>query len=121
MTGAGESRRLDAFVVSYSDEDPARAQRIANRLARVFVDEHSKSRAERAEDTSAFIGTELRASQVRLADLEAKLRKAKELYMGQLPEQTQANSQTRPASGSSSSRTPLHSGASRIACPWSSA
>ena len=94
VTGAGESRRLDAFVVSYSDEDPARAQRIANRLARVFVDEHSKSRAERAEDTSAFIGTQLRASQVRLADLEAKLRKAKESYMGQLPEQTQANLQT---------------------------
>ncbi len=94
VTGAGESRRLDAFVLSYSDEDPARAQRIANRLARVFVDEHSKSRTERAEDTSAFIGTQLRASQARLADLEARLRKAKESYMGQLPEQTQANLQT---------------------------
>ena len=94
VAGAGDSRRLDAFVVSYSDEDPARAQRIANRLARVFVDEHSKSRAERAEDTSAFIGTQLRASQARLADLEARLRKAKESYMGQLPEQTQANLQT---------------------------
>jgi polysaccharide chain length determinant protein (PEP-CTERM system associated) len=91
VAGAVESRRLDAFVLSYADEDPARAQRIANRLARVFVDEHSKSRTERAEDTSAFIGAQLSASQARLAELEARLRKAKESYMGELPEQTQAN------------------------------
>ena len=51
-------------------------------------------RAEHAEDTSAFIATQLRASQARLADLEARLRKAKESHIGQLPEQTQANLQT---------------------------
>jgi succinoglycan biosynthesis transport protein ExoP len=89
-----EVRRLDTFIVSYSDEDPARAQRIANRLATVFVDENSKLRAERAEDTSAFIATQFRASQARLADLEARLRKSKEAYMGRLPEQTSANLQT---------------------------
>ncbi len=89
-----EPRRLDLFVVSYSDRDPRRAQRIANRLATVFVDENSKLRAEHAEDTSAFIATQLRASESRLADLEARLRKAKEAHMGRLPEQTQANLQT---------------------------
>jgi uncharacterized protein involved in exopolysaccharide biosynthesis len=118
LTGAGDSRRLDAFVLSYSDEDPARAQRIANRLARAFVDEHSKSRTERAEDTSAFIGTQQRASQARLADLEARLRKAKN--RGPAPGQTQANLQTL-GFGSSSSRMPTRFGVSRIACPWSSA
>jgi len=89
-----EIRRLDTFVVSYSDADPARAQRIANRLATVFVDENSKLRAEHAEDTSAFIATQFRASQARLADLEARLRTAKEAHMGRLPEQTAANLQT---------------------------
>jgi succinoglycan biosynthesis transport protein ExoP len=88
-----ETRRFDTFIVSYSDEDPARAQRITNRLARVFVDENSRSRTERAEDTSAFISTELQASKVRLTGLEARLRQAKEAYMGQLPEQTPANLQ----------------------------
>ena len=86
-------KRLDTFVVSYSDEDPVRAQRIANRLASIFVDENSKSRAERAEDTSMFIATQLRTSQARLADLEGRLRQSKEAHMGQLPEQTQANLQ----------------------------
>jgi polysaccharide chain length determinant protein (PEP-CTERM system associated) len=89
-----EIRRLDTFMVSYSDGDPVRAQRISNRLATVFVDENSKLRAEHAEDTSAFIATQLRASQARLADFEARLRKAKESHIGQLPEQTQANLQT---------------------------
>jgi polysaccharide chain length determinant protein (PEP-CTERM system associated) len=89
-----EPRRLDTFIVSYSDAEPLRAQRIANRLATVFVDENSKLRAEHAEDTSAFIATELRASESRLADLESRLRAAKESHMGRLPEQTQANLQT---------------------------
>jgi succinoglycan biosynthesis transport protein ExoP len=89
-----EPRRLDTFLVSYADPDPARAQRVANRLAAVFVDETSKVREEHAEDTSAFIATQLRASQARLADLEGQLRTSKEAYMGRLPEQTQANLQT---------------------------
>ena len=89
-----EIRRLDTFIVAYGDGDPARAQRITNRLASVFVDENSKFRAERAEDTSMFIAAQLHASQVRLADLEGRLRKAKEAYMGRLPEQQQANLQT---------------------------
>jgi len=93
-TNTNEVRRLDTFVVSYSDSDPFRAQRIANRLGRVFVEENSKVRAERAEDTTMFINAQLSTSQSRINDLEMRLRKAKESYMGQLPEQTGANLQT---------------------------
>lgn len=89
-----EPRKLDTFYVSYSDADPARAQRVTNRLATVFIDETSKSREEQAEHTSAFIAAQLEASQQRLKELEAKLRRAKESHIGQLPEQTQANLQT---------------------------
>ena len=94
VANTNEVRRLDTFVVSYTDSDPARAQRVANRLGRVFVDENSKVRTERAEDTTMFINTQLAASQSRIGDLEMRLRKAKESYMGQLPEQTGANLQT---------------------------
>jgi polysaccharide chain length determinant protein (PEP-CTERM system associated) len=89
-----EPRRFDTFLVSYADADPARAQRVSNRLASVFVDESSRTREEHAEDTSVFIATQLRAAQARLADLEGQLRTSKEAYMGRLPEQTQANLQT---------------------------
>jgi len=88
-----EPRKLDTFMVSYSDEDPARAQRVTNRLATVFVDETSKTREEQAEHTSSFIAAQLQSSQTRLAELEARLRRAKESHIGQLPEQTQANLQ----------------------------
>jgi succinoglycan biosynthesis transport protein ExoP len=89
-----EPRKLDTFLVSYSDSDPARAQRVTNRLATVFIDETSKTREEQAEHTSSFISAQLQASHQRLNELEAKLRRAKESYIGQLPEQTQANLQT---------------------------
>jgi polysaccharide biosynthesis transport protein len=89
-----EPRRFDTFIVSYSDPDPARAQRVTNRLATAFVEQTSKTREERAEHTSAFIATQLAASHTRLGDVEARLRAAKESHIGQLPEQTQANLQT---------------------------
>jgi polysaccharide biosynthesis transport protein len=94
MASTNEPRRLDTFVVSYSNSDPARAQRINNRLVNVFVDESSKTRVSRAEDTSAFISTRLQMSQSHLGQLEAQVRSAKEAHMGQLPEQTPANLST---------------------------
>ena len=84
---------LDSYLVSYTDDTPEDAQRIVNRLANVFVEENSKSREVRALDTSAFISTELQASENRLKTLEERLRQMKEAYMGRLPEQTSANLQ----------------------------
>jgi polysaccharide chain length determinant protein (PEP-CTERM system associated) len=89
-----EPRKLDTFLISHADSDPARAQRVTNRLATIFIDEMSKTREEQAEHTSAFIAAQLDASQHRLTELEARLRKAKESHIGQLPEQTTANLQT---------------------------
>jgi polysaccharide chain length determinant protein (PEP-CTERM system associated) len=94
VVSTNEIRRLDTFLVSYGDSDPARAQRIANRLVNIFVNENSKTRTEQAQDTAAFLQMSLRDSQYRLDQLEQQLRKAKESHMGQLPEQTQANLQT---------------------------
>lgn len=89
----GEPRRFDTFIVSYVDQDPARAQRVANGLAAAFVDENSKTREVRAQQTSVFIASQLSASQTHLGELEARLRRAKESHIGQLPEQNQGNLQ----------------------------
>lgn len=85
---------LNAFYVVYRDRTPERTQRIANRLAQVFVDEHSRSREMQAEGTAEFLGAQLRASQDRITNLESRLRSMKEQHMGKLPEQTMANLQT---------------------------
>jgi polysaccharide chain length determinant protein (PEP-CTERM system associated) len=94
VPSANEARRLDTFVINYTDAKPESAQRIANRLASAFVEENSKLRTDHANDTTAFIDAQLAASHTRMTELEARLRQSKEAYVGQLPEQTQANLQT---------------------------
>ena len=86
-----QKAQLDTYFVSYVDESAEQSQRITNRLVQVFVEENSKSREIRAQDTSQFIEAQLHASAVRLATLESRLRQMKESYMGRLPEQTNAN------------------------------
>jgi succinoglycan biosynthesis transport protein ExoP len=81
----------DTFVVTYVGQTPEITQRVANRLATVFIDEHSKIRAARAEDTAAFLAAQLSQSQTRLKGIEERLRQMKEAFMGRLPEQMQAN------------------------------
>jgi polysaccharide biosynthesis transport protein len=88
---ADQKAQLDTYFVSYVDDSAEGAQRIVNRLVQVFVEENSKAREIRAQDTSQFIEGQLRASEARLAALEARLRQTKESYMGRLPEQTNAN------------------------------
>ena len=85
---------LNSFNIVYRDSTAERTQRLANRVAVAFVDEHSRSREAQAEGTAAFLAGQLRDSQVRIADLEQRLRQAKETNMGKLPEQTAANLQT---------------------------
>jgi succinoglycan biosynthesis transport protein ExoP len=82
---------VEQFFMDYRDGTPAATQRIANRLADVFVDESSRKRAVRAEETATFIERQVMASHNRLNELEGRLRAAKETYMGALPEQTQSN------------------------------
>lgn len=91
---ANGQQPLDVFYVSYLDRSPEAAQRITNRLVEVFVDETSRSRAARAEDTTVFLDAQLRETAARLNDTEAQLREAKQANIGRLPEQTSANLQS---------------------------
>jgi polysaccharide chain length determinant protein (PEP-CTERM system associated) len=83
----------DTFLVTYTGRTPEQTQRVTNRLATAFIEQHSKLRETRAEDTSAFLASQLSQSQERLKGIEERLRKMKEAYMGRLPEQTDANLQ----------------------------
>jgi polysaccharide biosynthesis transport protein len=89
-----EPSGTDTFILSYVDESPERAQRIAARLAQAFVDETSRRREIRAQDTTQFLSNQLALSKARLSDLEDRLTASKRSYMGRLPEQGAANLQT---------------------------
>jgi polysaccharide chain length determinant protein (PEP-CTERM system associated) len=92
--GGGENKNgLDSFQLGYLDSTPEQTQRIANRLAYVFVEENSKTRTEQAENTSEVLGQQLKGSEERLALIENQLRAKKEANMGRLPDQINANIQ----------------------------
>jgi polysaccharide biosynthesis transport protein len=84
---------IESFRLGYVDSDPERAQRIANRLATVFVDENSKTKTQRAENTSEVLAQQLRNSQENLSRLQEQLRVRKQANMGRLPDQMNANIQ----------------------------
>src|SRR5262249_27943178 len=86
-----QKAQLDTYEVSVVDDTPEDAQRIVNRLAQVFVEENSRSREGRAQETLQFIETQLQASGSRLNALEARLRTMRESFMGRLPEQVNPN------------------------------
>ena len=94
MRGAGTNKDgFDTFLLGYVDSTPERTQRITNRLATVFVEENSKSKTQRAENTAEVLAQQLHASQLNLDRLQEQLREKKQAYMGRLPDQMNANIQ----------------------------
>lgn len=87
------TRGIDMFYLGYTNHDPARAQRITNRLAEVFVDVNSRIQTTRAENTSELLAQQLKTAEARLHDLESRLATKKQAYMGRLPDQITANVQ----------------------------
>jgi protein tyrosine kinase modulator len=87
------SRGIDLFYLGYTDSDPTRAQRIANRVASVFIEENSKAQTVRAQNTAEMLGQQVAESQAKLITLENQLRAKKQNYVGRLPDQIGANVQ----------------------------
>jgi polysaccharide chain length determinant protein (PEP-CTERM system associated) len=88
--GAGRDG-IESFRLGYVDASPERAQRIANRLATVFVEENSKTKTKQAQNTSEVLAQQVKASQERLGKLQEQLRLKKQANIGRLPDQMNAN------------------------------
>ena len=83
----------DTFVVSYAGPTADEAQRVTNRLLKVFIERDGTNRQTRAKETAGFLGEQLRDSERRMDEVEARLRKLKESNTGLLPDQALANLQ----------------------------
>jgi polysaccharide chain length determinant protein (PEP-CTERM system associated) len=81
----------NSFTISFEGEKPEVVMRVTNKLASMFIEENLKVRESQAENTSAFLNKELLDMERRLKREEQNIRKFKELYMGKLPEQRDAN------------------------------
>lgn len=87
-------RGNDAFGVEFIHNDPHMAQKVADRLAQLFIEETVQARKQQVGEAFQFIETELMEARRQLEQREEALRKYKEQHMGSLPEQLNANLST---------------------------
>ena len=82
-----------AFTVSYDSNSPELAQRVANELTSLYLNENLRSRTQLATETSVFLTKEVEQISTLISELEAKLAEFKERNAGKLPEMTELNVQ----------------------------
>jgi polysaccharide chain length determinant protein (PEP-CTERM system associated) len=80
-----------SFAISYISRDPAVATTVANRLASLFIEENLKIREQQAVGTTEFLANELALSKEKLDQMETAVSQYKRRFMGELPEQRDAN------------------------------
>jgi polysaccharide chain length determinant protein (PEP-CTERM system associated) len=86
-----DRRDAEAFNISFIWPDREKVMNIANTLATFFIDENLKVREAQAVGTSNFLDDELNTMKIRLIGVEENLKKYREEYMGELPEQLETN------------------------------
>ena len=82
-----------AFKLAYESGSAANAQKIANELSSLYLNENIKNREERAAETSSFLEEETKRLSEHIAEVETKLAAFKEKNQGRLPELRELNLQ----------------------------
>jgi polysaccharide biosynthesis transport protein len=82
-----------ALNLSYDGSSPEVAQRVAQELGTLFIDENRVVRTAKAQRASGFLGEEEQRLRKHIDELEAKLADYKEKNRGQLPELMNLNTQ----------------------------
>jgi uncharacterized protein involved in exopolysaccharide biosynthesis len=92
---AGGRRVTIAFTLAYDGETPVKAQRVANELVTLYLNENLKLRQQKAEETAVFLGGEASRLEARMLEIEAQLAAFKRRNANQLPELAPLNMQLR--------------------------
>lgn len=82
-----------AFGLSYESKSPTLAQKVANEVVTLFLNENVKQRRAVAQEASDFLAVEADKLAVQISDLEARLALFKEKYGDSLPEMKTLNMQ----------------------------
>ena len=88
---SGRPNELAAFTVSYSAASPALAQQVTKRLTSLFIEENVSTRAQRSQQATSFLESQLQDARAWLRKQESRLQQFKSQYQGQLPSEAQAN------------------------------
>jgi uncharacterized protein involved in exopolysaccharide biosynthesis len=92
---AGGRRVTIAFTLSYDGETAERAQKVANELVTLYLNENLKIRQQKAAETASFLSEEAQRLENHIAEIEAELADFKRKNMARLPELAQLNMQLR--------------------------
>jgi len=92
---AGGRRVTIAFTLSYDGETADRAQKVANELVTLYLNENLKIRQQKAAETESFLTEEAKQLESHIAETEAKLAQFKRQNISRLPELAQLNMQLR--------------------------
>ncbi len=84
----------DSFRLKYVSTDPQTAQKVAGRLASLYIEENLRDRANLADETNLFLESQLNDAKQRLIEHEKKLEAYRRRYAGELPSQLESNLQT---------------------------
>jgi polysaccharide chain length determinant protein (PEP-CTERM system associated) len=84
-------RGNDSFTLSFIYEDPQKAKNVTSRLSSYFIDENLKIRELQAAGTSEFLDSQVKETKAKLEAQEEKVKQYKMRYMGELPQQLEAN------------------------------
>ncbi len=79
------------FSISYIGKNPKVVAQVTNKLASLFIEENLKLREQQAQGTTEFLAIELRATKSKLEEQEKSLTEFKRKFLGELPEQREAN------------------------------
>lgn len=89
--GGQSSKATIAFTLSYDSEVPANAQKIANELTTLYLNENVKNRQQKAAETTSFIDEELSRVTAHISELEDTLARFKARNQGRTPDLTMSN------------------------------
>ena len=80
-----------AFTLSYDSESAASAQKIANELTSLFLNENVKNRQQKAAETTSFLEEELARVSGHIGEVEQQLAAYKQRNQGRTPDLNLAN------------------------------
>jgi uncharacterized protein involved in exopolysaccharide biosynthesis len=82
-----------AFTLAYEGENPDTVQKVANKLASLYLEANLRTREQRASNITSFLEQELKNLKEKIDEKESKISQFKQLHGQELPEYRSINMQ----------------------------
>lgn len=92
IVSAGPTEKeIDAFKISFTTGSPKKAQEVATRLTKLFIEQNLQTREHQSAVTTGFLKEQVEDAKAKLAHQEELIRDFKLKNLGELPEQQNGN------------------------------